>query len=339
MIRRRPADLQALHRRLAAQQRDQGPARAPLRETSIERAVAGWLADDGLGAVAQHRLLPTVTVDFWLPEHGLVIECQGTYFHADPAHYAGRRLTAEQRRKQARDAALARYVERAGLRLLVLWEEEIRSAPEACRQRLRAACGRAAESIMALVERHWTSPEGMAIAVCRGDLTAEAVDAIVNAANGHLSHGGGVAAAIVRRGGSVIQTESDAWVRAHGPLPTGEVAITGAGSLPAKAVIHAVGPVWHGGGQQEPDLLRRAVTGALALAAAQGFESVALPAISSGIFGFPKPLCAEILIDAAVAWSHAHPAGPLREVRFTNIDAATTAELVAAFESRFGAGG
>jgi len=335
MIRRPPPELLALHRKLAAKLRPDAPARAPWRDTSIERTVAGWLAEDGLEAAAQHALLPTVTVDFWLPALGLIIECHGTYFHADPEQYAGRRLTAEQHRKQARDGALAQYVERAGLRLLVLWEREIQDEPESCRQRLRAACGRVGETSMPTVERSHTTPEGLTIAVCRGDLTAETTDAIVNAANGHLSHGGGVAAAIVRRGGAVIQTESTAWVREHGPLPNGGVALTGAGSLPAKAIIHAVGPIWHGGDQREPELLRQAVTGALDLAAEQGFESIALPAISSGIFGFPKPRCAEILIGAAVDWAGAHPGAPLRAVRFTNIDAETTEILVAAFDARF----
>ena len=85
---------------------------------------------------------------------------------------------------------------------------------------------------------------GQVIRIVMGDLTAEPVDAIVNAANERLAHGGGVAGAIVRQGGQVIQAESDEWVQTHGPVRTGTAAITSAGTLPAGHVVHAVGPVW-----------------------------------------------------------------------------------------------
>jgi len=91
---------------------------------------------------------------------------------------------------------------------------------------------------------------GQIVRIVRGDLTQEPVEAIVNAANEHLAHGGGVAGVIVRRGGHVIQEESSRWVREHGPVPTGGAAITTAGQLPARYVIHAVGPVW-GTGDEE----------------------------------------------------------------------------------------
>jgi Predicted phosphatase homologous to the C-terminal domain of histone macroH2A1 len=97
---------------------------------------------------------------------------------------------------------------------------------------------------MNTVVREVKLPTGQVIRIVRGDITAEQVDAIVNAANSYLKHGGGVAAAIVRKGGESIQRESDEWVKQYGPVPTGKVAVTGAGNLPAKAVIHAVGPVW-----------------------------------------------------------------------------------------------
>ena len=137
---------------------------------------------------------------------------------------------------------------------------------------------------------------GQTVRVIRGDLTQEPVEAIVNAANEQLAHGGGVAGAIVRRGGKGIQEESSHWVRQHGPVPTGGAAITGAGQLPARYVIHAVGPVW-GSGDEEWKLAS-AVRSALALAAQHDVRSVSLPAISSGIFGFPKPLCAQVIIGA-----------------------------------------
>lgn len=168
----------------------------------------------------------------------------------------------------------------------------------------------------------YTTPIGQVVRVVQGDLTAEKVDAIVNAANEHLAHGGGVAGAIVRKGGYSIQQESNQWVQVHGPVHAGTAAITGAGKLPAKRIIHAVGPVWRDRGD-EPDLLASAVRSALKVAAAHGLESVSLPAISSGIFGFPKPLCAEVMWHTVVDYLIAHPNDSLREVNFCNIDQRT----------------
>lgn len=173
---------------------------------------------------------------------------------------------------------------------------------------------------------------GQLIQVRQGDLTQEDVDVIVNAANSHLQHGGGVAAAIVRRGGSVIQEESDRWVEEHGSVPTGEVAVTGAGELACRYVIHAVGPMWHGGGQGEDELLRKAAWNSLLKADELKLRSIALPAISSGIFGFPKEECARILVDTALAFCSQYPHGPVRGIRFTNIDAPTVALFTAEVE-------
>jgi O-acetyl-ADP-ribose deacetylase (regulator of RNase III) len=160
---------------------------------------------------------------------------------------------------------------------------------------------------------------GQVIRVVISDLTAERVDAIVNAANGHLAHGGGVAGAIVRRGGYGIQEESDCWVREHGLVRTGTAAITGAGNLPCRYVIHAVGPVWRKRGD-EPELLASAVHSALQLAAEHGLSSVSMPGISSGIFGFPKPLCAEVILSTVDEFLTAYPEGSVREVNLCNID-------------------
>lgn len=165
--------------------------------------------------------------------------------------------------------------------------------------------------------------ERQAIQVCQGDLTLEEVDIIVNAANGYLSHGGGVAGAIVQRGGWKIQEESDAWIRERGTVPTGGVAVTGAGNLPCKKIIHAVGPVWQGGDVEEDLHLKEAVLNSLTTANELGMASIALPAISSGIFGFPKERCARIMIDTAVEFLRSHPTSSLRLVRFTNIDSLT----------------
>ncbi len=151
----------------------------------------------------------------------------------------------------------------------------------------------------------------------RGDLTDETVDAIVTAANSHLAHGGGVAGAIVRRGGSVIQEESDRVA----PVPVGHVALTGAGGLAARAVIHAVGPQMGEG--DEDAKLKSAVWESLNLAARQGFVSLSLPAISSGIFGYPKERCAEVLLDTTLQFLKTHPQTPTREIRFCNFDELT----------------
>ena len=175
-------------------------------------------------------------------------------------------------------------------------------------------------------------PSGQTLILEHGDLTEAQVDAIVNAANSGLAHGGGVAGAIVRRGGHIIQEESDEWVRRHGPAGHDRPALTGAGSLPAKAVIHAVGPVWHGGAQGEPANLRAAYTSALELAGAQSFGSVAFPSISTGIFGFPVAQGASIALQAARDYCAGHPDSSVREIRFVIIDGPTVQVFAAAFD-------
>jgi O-acetyl-ADP-ribose deacetylase len=134
------------------------------------------------------------------------------------------------------------------------------------------------------------------IRVVKGDITESSVDAIVNAANSHLQHGGGVAGAIVRKGGAVIQEES----AAIGYVPVGQCAITTGGILKARYVIHAVGP--RQGEGDEENKLKRAINNVLALANAKEFASIAVPAISAGIFGFPKDKCAHILVEETVTF-------------------------------------
>jgi O-acetyl-ADP-ribose deacetylase (regulator of RNase III) len=162
---------------------------------------------------------------------------------------------------------------------------------------------------------------GQVIRVVQGDLTAETSEAIVNAANEWLQHGGGVAGAIRRQGGEVIQQESDAWVQQHGLVQTGSAAITGAGRLPAKYVIHAVGPVWGSGNDEQR--LASAVRSALSLADSYHLKSISIPGISSGIFGGPKDICARVIIQTAVDYLQQNPTTSLEEVRFCNIDRET----------------
>ncbi len=147
-----------------------------------------------------------------------------------------------------------------------------------------------------------------------GDLTALEVDAIVNAANVHLRHGGGVAGAIARAGGPEIQAESDRWVAEHGPLAPGQAAVTTGGRLPARHVIHVAGPIFDParGEANEADL-RAAVRGALEAATGLGATSVALPAISSGIYGYPPDDATRVIADEACAALEV-AAGSLAEV-------------------------
>ena len=139
-------------------------------------------------------------------------------------------------------------------------------------------------------------PSDQIIQIVQGDITIEDVDAIVNAANEHLQHGGGVARTISKKGGPAIQKESDAWIQQNGPVPHSHPALTSGGLLPAKYVIHAVGPVWGDG--DEDNKLADAVTGSLRVADELKCKSISLPAISTGIFGFPKERAAGIIFSA-----------------------------------------
>lgn len=136
---------------------------------------------------------------------------------------------------------------------------------------------------------------GQHLLLIQGDITEERVDAIVNAANAQLQHGGGVAGAIIRKGGFQIQHESTAWVEEHGPVRHENPAYTSAGDLNCKYVIHAVGPIWGDG--DEDRKLQAAVLGCLKLADQLSLTSISLPAISTGIFGFPIKRAANLNFD------------------------------------------
>jgi O-acetyl-ADP-ribose deacetylase (regulator of RNase III) len=161
------------------------------------------------------------------------------------------------------------------------------------------------------------------IAVVLGDLTEEATDAIVNPANSALAHGGGVAGAIVRRGGEEIQRES----LGKAPVPVGGAAVTGAGRLRCRWVIHAVGPVWGEGGEE--DKLRSAVGSALARGEELGLASLAMPGISTGIFGYPKSDGCRVILEV-VAEHLEQPGGSLATVRLVSIDEETASHFLAA---------
>ena len=131
------------------------------------------------------------------------------------------------------------------------------------------------------------------IKVIKEDITKMHVDAIVNAANSELKGGGGVDGAIHKAGGPVIMEEC----RKIGGCPTGEAVITIAGNLPAKFVIHTVGPIWFGGNKNEEKLLAYAYYNSLKLAIENGLKSIAFPNISTGVYGFPKDLASSIAIE------------------------------------------
>jgi putative ATPase len=154
--------------------------------------------------------------------------------------------------------------------------------------------------------------------IVQGDITVEQVDAIVNAANEHLAHGGGLAAIIARKGSPVINAESAAWVEQHGPVTHKQPAYTSAGDMPARYVIHAVGPVWGSG--DEDAKLWDAVTGSLNRAMELKLNSIALPAISTGIFGFPKERAARIMFKAIEAWCTENTETSIRNIRLTLFD-------------------
>jgi O-acetyl-ADP-ribose deacetylase (regulator of RNase III) len=152
------------------------------------------------------------------------------------------------------------------------------------------------------------------IRLVSADLTEREVDAIVNAANSRLRHGGGVAGAIVRKGGQVIQDESDK----IGSVPVGGAAITTGGKLKARHVIHAVGPRMGEG--DEDNKLKRAINSVLALATEKKLRSISIPAIGAGIFGFPKDGCAKILVSETVAFLKGNPDAALELVEFCIFD-------------------
>jgi O-acetyl-ADP-ribose deacetylase (regulator of RNase III) len=148
----------------------------------------------------------------------------------------------------------------------------------------------------------------------KGDITLEATDAIVNAANSSLMGGGGVDGAIHRAGGPGIVDECRKIRTEQGELPTGEAVITRGGNLKARYVIHTVGPVWHGGTHNEDNLLSNAYRNSLALAAEHKITSVAFPAISTGIYGFPPERASRIAFTTVCDFVRKHH--EVTEVRF-----------------------
>lgn len=185
-----------------------------------------------------------------------------------------------------------------------------------------------------------TFSSGTTLQLVQGDITAEISDAIVNAANENLIHGAGVAGAISRSGGPEIQTESDAWVRKHGPVSHAEPAWTTGGRLPCRYVIHAVGPVWRGaietgGGGIADAQLDAAVRGSLRVADELGLKSISLPAISTGIFGFPKERAADIILKTIRSYFEAKTNSGIKTVRLVLYDNPSLSAFQKAWHDHF----
>ena len=180
-------------------------------------------------------------------------------------------------------------------------------------------------------ERYETTIGKTRLVLLQGDITTQEVEAIVNAANRELTPGGGVSGAIHRAGGPEVTQAAAAIRREKGPLATGEAVITPGGNLPAKWVIHTVGPVWHGGDKGEPELLAKAYRSCLELAVARGIKTIAFPSISTGVYGYPVEKAAPVALRAIRKFLEKHPGG-LSEVRMVLFSQGDFAAYLRAWE-------
>ncbi len=160
------------------------------------------------------------------------------------------------------------------------------------------------------------------LSIIQGDITRQATDAIVNAANSSLMGGGGVDGAIHRAGGPAILEECRQIVSRRGRLPTGRAVITTGGNLKARFVIHTVGPIWHGGNKGEPELLASAYRESLRVAAENNLASVSFPSISTGAYGYPVAEAAKVAVSAVVSFLR-EGAASVKEVVFVLFDPVT----------------
>ena len=176
-------------------------------------------------------------------------------------------------------------------------------------------------------------PSGITLEIHAGDITRMDTDVIVNAANKHLAHGGGVAAAIVKRGGKTIQEESRKWVKAHGPISCNQPAFTTAGEMKCKFIIHAVGPVWGEG--DEDRKLAGAIRNSLLLANDLQAESISFPAISTGIFGFPADRAADIFMEELSSFCIEKHGQSIQRIILVLFDAGKLNTFTASFDNQF----
>ena len=167
------------------------------------------------------------------------------------------------------------------------------------------------------------------LSIIQGDITQQATEAIVNAANSSLMGGGGVDGAIHRAGGPTILEECKQIVVRQGRLPTGQAVITTGGNLKARFVIHTVGPIWHGGNQGEPGLLASAYRESLKVAAENNLPSISFPSISTGAYGYPVAEAAKVALSTVVSFLKEQTTS-IKEVVFVLFDAATLASYSSA---------
>ncbi len=163
---------------------------------------------------------------------------------------------------------------------------------------------------------------GAKLSIIEGDITEQATEAIVNAANSGLMGGGGVDGAIHRAGGPAILEECKQIVARQGRLPTGQAVITTGGNLKAKYVIHTVGPVWQGGDRSEARLLESAYRQSLKLAAEKRLASISFPSISTGVYGYPADKAATVALKAVKSFLE-ESATSIKEVVFVLFDSRT----------------
>ncbi|XP_021378675.1 poly [ADP-ribose] polymerase 14-like isoform X2 [Mizuhopecten yessoensis] len=172
--------------------------------------------------------------------------------------------------------------------------------------------------------------------VVEGDMTLLKVDVMVNAANTDMMHGGGIAGAISAAGGSVIQKECDDYVTKHGPVPEGKAICSSSGRLPCKMVVHTVGPIWQDGSHGEEKKLQEAVYRSLEIVHEQGYSSVALPAISAGIFGYPLPKSVETIVSMVQHFVFKRPTTRIKHVYLCDTDHQTVKLFVKELVSTYG---
>jgi O-acetyl-ADP-ribose deacetylase (regulator of RNase III) len=170
------------------------------------------------------------------------------------------------------------------------------------------------------------------VSIVQGDITEQATETIVNAANPSLMGGGGVDGAIHRAGGPAILEECRKIVARQGRLPTGKAVITTGGNLKAQYVIHTVGPIWHGGSRNEAELLRSAYYECLKLATETKLASIAFPSISTGAYGYPVDEAAEIAVSTVVSFLK-EQVPSLRDVVFVLFDSRTYQSYYSALQT------